>query len=109
MIFRTSVTSDYIPPAPVQVFPPRKEEEKADSPYAGSAHGQPWTAYEDEFVLSSKNHDKGYKCIAGELGRTRDAVRSRYREMIGEGRETRRENRCIGQRRDGWLARKRRA
>lgn len=72
------------------------------------AHGDPYSSYEDEYILSSKNHGKGYKCIGHELNRTRDSVRSRYRELIGEGRDTRRENRAIGGKsyRVGWMARK---
>lgn len=92
-------------PAPVDVF----ADDDRCGDFAGSAHGQFWTAYEDDFVLSSKNHGKGYKAIGREIGRTRDAVRSRYRELIGDGRETRRESRCIGQQRAWGSGRKRAA
>lgn len=69
------------------------------------AHGDPYTAWEDDFVLASREADHlGWKRLADELGRTRDSVRSRYRELIGEGRETRRESRAIGDshNRSGW-------
>lgn len=92
-------------PAPVDVF----ADDDRCGDFGGSAHGEFWTAYEDDFVLSSKQNGKGYKAIGREIGRTRDAVRSRYRELTGRGRETRRENRCIGQRQAWGSARKRTA
>jgi hypothetical protein len=69
------------------------------------AHGDPYSAWEDDLILSSiETGSIGYKRLASELSRTRDSVRSRYRELIGEGRETRRENRAIGDshNRAGW-------
>jgi hypothetical protein len=47
----------------------------------------------------------GYKLLAEELGRTRDSVRSRYRELTGAGRDTRRDNRTLGCQQDGWYSR----
>lgn len=72
------------------------------------AFGDWYTPYEDEYILTSKSHGVGYKRIGHEINRTRDSVRSRYRELIGEGRDTRRENRAIGGKSDrvGWLARR---
>ena len=68
-------------------------------------HGEPYTAWEDGLILENiKQGGMGYKMLATELNRTRDSVRSRYRELTGEGRETRRENRALGERhnRAGW-------
>lgn len=70
-------------------------------------NGDWWTAWEDDEMMSMKSQGYGYKRISAVLDRTRDAVRSRYREMIGQGRETRRESRAIGASRAGWLARRR--
>lgn len=72
------------------------------------AFGDPYSPHEDEYLLSSKNHGKGYKTIGNELNRTRDSVRSRYRELIGEGRDTRRENRAVGGKgyKVGWIGRR---
>lgn len=68
--------------------------------------GDRWTDWEDEEMSQMKCNGCGYKRIAHTLDRTRDAVRSRWRELIGQGRETRRESRAIGASRAGWLSRR---
>ncbi len=64
--------------------------------------GERWTDWENDMLETMKSQGYGYKRISQVLDRTRDAVRSRWRELIGQGRETRRENRCIGGNRAGW-------
>ena len=71
-------------------------------------HGDPYLDWEDAFILDNiEAGSLGYKALASELNRTRDSVRSRYRELTGVGRETRRESRAIGERssRAGWVSR----
>ena len=51
--------------------------------------GERWTEAESEALEQMKAGGCGYKRIASVLDRTRDAVRSRWRELIGEGRSTR--------------------
>jgi hypothetical protein len=54
--------------------------------------GERWTDEETEALEQMKASGLGYKRIAAVLDRTRDAVRSRWRELIGEGRQTRQNN-----------------
>lgn len=54
-------------------------------------YGDRWSQEEDGELLSLKSRGYGYKSLVNMFsGRTRDAIRSRYRELIGQGRETRR-------------------
>lgn len=52
--------------------------------------GDRWTEEEDETMSQMKCNGCGYKRIAATLDRTRDAVRSRWRELTGDGRDMRR-------------------
>lgn len=72
------------------------------------ARGDRYAPQEDEIIYTMISEGKGYKTIAAALCRTRDSVRSRWRELTGQGRETRRENRAIGGKSDGigWYARR---
>ena len=52
-------------------------------------NGERWSEEENDTLSQMKCNGCGYKRISRALDRTRDAVRSRWREMIGDGRATR--------------------
>ena len=52
-------------------------------------NGERWSEEEDGALSQMKCNGCGYKRIARTLDRTRDAVRSRWRELTGDGRATR--------------------
>jgi len=57
-----------------------------------SGHGSRWSEDDDCDLLSLKSSGFGYKRLTEHFpGRTRDAIRSRWRELQGQGRGTRRQ------------------
>jgi len=55
-----------------------------------TGYGARWSEEEDGELLSLKAAGFGYKRLTAHFpGRTRDAIRSRYRELRGDGRSTR--------------------
>jgi len=55
-----------------------------------TGYGARWSEEEDGDLLSLKASGFGYKRLTTHFpGRTRDAIRSRWRELQGEGRATR--------------------
>jgi hypothetical protein len=52
-------------------------------------NGERWSEEENDLLSQMKCNGCGYKRISRTLDRTRDAVRSRWREMIGDGRANR--------------------
>jgi hypothetical protein len=53
--------------------------------------GERWTDTETDALEQMKSSGCGYKRIAATLDRTRDAVRSKWRELIGDSRSMRRD------------------
>ena len=55
-----------------------------------TGYGARWSEEEDGELLSLKAAGFGYKRLTAHFpGRTRDAIRSRHRELRGQGRDTR--------------------
>lgn len=70
----------YVPLLANRRLPPAKG-------YTG--HGEWWSEEMMEDLLSLHSQGYGYKTLANHFDRTRDAVRSKLRELRGDGRETR--------------------
>jgi len=76
---------------PIGAFRIFKFERVSRFQRAVTGHGSRWSGDDDCDLLSLKASGFGYKRLTEHFpGRTRDAIRSRWRELQGQGRNTRR-------------------
>lgn len=63
---------------------------RVSTAFSLDGHGKAWAPEEDQELIRLKGEGWGYKRLRWRFRRTRDSIRSRWRELRGQGRDTRR-------------------